>query len=85
MDTTPSLPETGEGNTRASMDCAMRCHRHGYLEAAQELYHRIMENDPANPEVYYHLGALALQRNALALASNYFLLAAWLDPEQPAL
>jgi hypothetical protein len=64
------------------MACARRCHRHGHLEAAQDLYHCIMENDPANPEVYYHLGALALQRNALFLASNYFLLAAELDPEQ---
>ena len=68
----------------ASMEVARLRHREGDLEAAQELYHGIMERDPANPDVYYQLGILALQRESLGLAQNYFRLAAELDPEQTA-
>ena len=73
--------ESGKENTGASMEVARLRHQQGDLEAAQELYHRIMEHDPSNPDVYYQLGILALQREAMCLAQNYFRLAADLDPD----
>ena len=74
--------ETGKQNIGAFMEVARLHHRQGDLEAAQELYHGIMELDPTNPDVYYQLGILALQREALCMAQNFFRLAAELDPEQ---
>lgn len=63
------------------MEVARLRHREGDLEAAQEMCHRIMERDPTNPEVYYQLGILALQREAFEMAHHYFRLAADLDPD----
>lgn len=85
MSETPhQSPGIEKQNIGASMEVARLHHQQGELEAAQELYHRILENDPTNPDVYYQLGILALQREALCLAQNYFRLAADLDPEQSA-
>ena len=72
--------EAKEQNIPASMEVARLRHREGDLEAAQEVCHRIMERDPTNPEVYYQLGILALQREAFGMAHHYFRLAADLDP-----
>lgn len=69
-------------NIPASMEIARLRHREGHLEAAQEMCHRIMERDPTNPDVYYQLGSLALQREAMEMAHHYFCLAAILDPDR---
>ncbi len=73
--------EGDEQNIPVSMEVARLRHREGDLEAAQEMCHRIMERDPTNPEVYYQLGILALQREAFKMAHHYFRLAADLDPD----
>ena len=70
------LAEAGEQDLAASLEVARFHHRQGDLEASQELCHRIMEKDPANPEVYYQLGIIALQRDATEIAYHYFCLAA---------
>ena len=75
------LAEAGEQDIAASMELARLRYRQGDLEAAQELCHRIMERDPTNPEVYYQLGVIALQREAREMAYHYFCLAADLDPD----
>jgi Flp pilus assembly protein TadD len=81
MNETPyQFAEAGEQNIPASIEVVRLRHREGDLEAAQELCHRIMERDPTNPEVYYQLGILALQREAFGMAHHYFRLAADLDP-----
>lgn len=73
--------EAEEQNIPTFMEVARLRHGEGDLEAAQEMCHRIMERDPTNPEVYYQLGSIALQREAFKMAHHYFRLAADLDPD----
>ena len=47
---------------QARIDEALALHRAGKLDAAEPIYRRVLEDEPANPEALHLLGVVALQR-----------------------
>jgi len=57
--------------------------QHGYLDEAAASFQQVVATKPNNPEGYYNLGTLSLQRHEYAQARNYLEQALKLRPNYP--
>jgi predicted O-linked N-acetylglucosamine transferase (SPINDLY family) len=64
-----------------TLDHAMRCHQHGNLAQAEQLYLQILQADPQHVDALHLLGVLAQQRGNHDLALDYLGQAVRLNPD----
>jgi Flp pilus assembly protein TadD/peroxiredoxin len=57
--------------------------QHGYLEQAEESFQQVIAAKPDNPDGYYNLGTLSLQRNDFDQARRYLEQTLKLRPDYP--
>ena len=50
-------------NSNDDMQTATSLHQNGQLEKAEEIYKKVLRNDPSQSDAQYLIGVIALQKN----------------------
>jgi predicted TPR repeat methyltransferase len=70
-------------SVQEAVDTAVRLQRAGHLDAAEELYRRVLESAPGNPDALHFLGVLSHQRGRSAEAADLIRQALERVPDYP--
>lgn len=75
--------QSGHLDAREALLLAVRLHQQGYLDAAQELYGRLLKLDPRNANALHYLGVLLHARGRSDEAIDFMRQSIAIDPEVP--
>ena len=70
-DLTRSYENSSRDNSTATLEEALRHHRSGRMHMAAELYQKVLQNDPTNPDALYLLALWSIAHGEYEQAANH--------------